>query len=225
MLRTAAPLIGALGLTSNLAMIEYLTWPAVVLVFGLMAMLLFKEELRTLIGRTKKITKDGVTFDKGNNSQNYSAAPDAAAAEELLRTLNSQVLTVQEQRILEDLNTKQIVEPDQREKVLVRFLAVWQLIAAFEQINARIFSSQVQLLHAANDSRDGLTRDDIRQYYEFSIGEHDDDEAAYGIEGYLEYLISNHLIVQESTLYKITPIGRELLVYQIHHGHPGPKLM
>ena len=225
MLRTSAPLKGALGITSDPAMIEYLTWPAVVLVVALLGMLMFKQELRALIRRTEQITKDGVTFDKESRSQKYSAQSDGAAAEELLRTLNSQILTAQEQSILEDLGAKKILDPEQREKVLVRFLAVWQLIAAFEQINARIFSSQVRLMHAANDSADGLTRDEIRPYYEFSIGDHSDDETTYGIEGYVKYLITSHLLVQEGDRYKITPIGRELLVYQIHHGHPGPKWM
>jgi hypothetical protein len=223
-LRTSAPLKGALGSTGNAAMEAILNWPTATLVIALSAFLLFRKEIGSLILRVQKISKSEATF-ADQATANQSRSQDFEAAEEVLKTLNGQILVEQEERIRADLNARGIEDPTQRERVLVRVLAVWQLVAAFEQVNARIFSSQISLLHAANDSPNGLTRTQVIPYLEYSLADETEKDDPERFDEYVGFLLRNRLIELNGENYKITPLGKELLVYQIHHGHPGPKLM
>ena len=202
----------------------YLNWPAVVLIVSLVALLLFRNEIRSLLSRLKKLSKDEAIFSD-QATANQARGLDADAAEEVLKTLNGQVLIEQEERIRKDLSDRGIEDHAQRERVLVRFLALWQTVAALEQVNARIFQSQIRMLHAANDSTDGLTTDEVMPYFEWSLSDESEKNDPGRFEEWVGFLVRSRLIVQDENRYKITPIGRELLVYQIHHGHPGPKLM
>ena len=146
-------------------------------------------------------------------------------ADELLSSLNSVVLQAQEKAITDDLAARKIEDAEDRERVLVRFLASNQLAYVFEVINAKIFGSQLALLQRANAEEQGIEREDVEPFYQSSIGGHFDDDPEAGIRSYIHFLLEHRLLVQELEKYKITYLGRDFLTYIIHHGHSGAGFM
>jgi len=138
---------------------NFVTWPVVGLVLGLVGMFVFRTPLSQLIGRTQKIGKDLLLA--GPHAQPTLPQDDKTAVDEFLRSYDNALLAEQEQAIRDDLAKRGIAAKPDIEKVLLRALAATQILAHFERTYSIIWDSQLALLRHLNTLDEGMSEDDI----------------------------------------------------------------
>ena len=131
--------------------IAALGWPHFAFAFGLMFVLVFREQLRALLGRITSIDKTGIKTQPNPEVQREDPKKIEAAQELLLAIGNTVVLQEVEGRIRSELTTRQLVVEGETTKVLIKYLAAAQVGLEFEQIQNLIFGSQIYLLKKLNE--------------------------------------------------------------------------
>jgi len=131
---------------------------------------------------------------------------------------DNQMLLTQE-GIVRDTYLKNVNNPADRERVLVRHFAWFCIVFAFESTYNSIWGSQLQALRALNESgANGIQEDDLKLWYEVGKAGYPDRYANYPFENWLKYLHGNAL-VEMGPLHQIyiTPLGNEFLVYLVRN--------
>ena len=201
---------------------QFLTWPAITLILGLVFMVMFNKDIGQFLRRVTGIGKGGITASHDQEEKQHSGK---SSADDLLNALNSVTMQEQEKSIREDLEKRDIQNPEEREKVLVKYLAVNQLAYAFETVNSTIWASQIALLETANKRTDGITVEEIEPFYKLAESAFPKLKETYPLSHYIEFLTTNKLLTQQDSRYFMTFIGRDFLVYLVHRGHVGNRYM
>lgn len=206
---------------------SFVTWPIVILVLGIIAIVVFRDEFRSLIARTERIRAPGIGFEAGVDQTKPDAlAKDAApdAAEELHSMLDNQLVVEQSSLITTDLERRK-VSPGEREKFLVRLTAAISLAWQFETIYHAIWGSQIELLQALNPiAPRGLPATHIKHFFEGGAKRFPLMYKNYSSDQWLQFLISNALVVADgAAAFVITTKGREFLKYLIERGYGTQK--
>ena len=191
---------------------ESFAWPIVVLILGIVVVLAFKKELGGFISRAQKISKDGIETTPQQSQQNISSESDA---EELMRSFDSVVLREQEDLIRKTLTDKIPDNNVEQIKVLIRHLAAMQMAFAFEKLYINIYGSQIGILQHLNLIPEGVPQDDIKPFYELAKKENPEAYEEYPFDRYLDFLISQTLVIQHGDRYLITNLGVDFLGYLI----------
>lgn len=200
-------------------LLAVLAWPAVVLLLGLTALLLFRSPIAALIGRTRKVGKTGLeTFE----SQPTQPTAEKKGVDEYFKTFENPLLLEQEERIVKDLKERGIDVAADREKTLVRALASTQLVLGFELVYGLIWASQVAALRFLNPRSEGTSTDDLLPFYEAGKAAYPLRYESYSFEQWLGFLRASNLILQKDSHVFITVAGREFLKYMIALGKTGP---
>ena len=210
-----------MGLTLNqwMSVIDTLAWPVAVIVVGIAALLILKGPLGTLLRRTESVGKQGIRFHRSKEDQRATDEP--RKVEELMAVFNQQTVHAQEQNILRELETQKITRADARERILVRHLAGAQMIAAFRQISANIWQSQISILQHLSQRPGGTAElEELRPFYAVVP---EPIRKRYPMDEYLGFLEYYALIKVSATSISITPTGRDFLAYLIREPHLGAK--
>jgi hypothetical protein len=118
----------------------FANWPVVTLAFGLIFILLFRSPIRRFLDRANKIGPRG--FEAASDSaaaQGKSATREqtvegiSSQADQLFRLFDSQMLLETEKHVKADLDGRNITNPAERERVLVRLVSVTGTAALFEE--------------------------------------------------------------------------------------------
>jgi len=142
--------------------------------FGLVSLLLFRPQLRNLLGRATSVGPAGITAapeaaqqqpvpgaEHGGLAPSPPAALGAAptppavnpheAAEQILGAFHDPHVIAEEDKIRKDLTDRALgpATPD-GQRVLLRLAAGWYVMSDFERIFEAIFGSQIVLLRALN---------------------------------------------------------------------------
>jgi hypothetical protein len=205
--------------------LEILAWPGVVLVVVLVALWMFKGAIDKFISRAKRIGKDGIEafgVEAAQQPEASKVADDRSAVDEFMRAYDDVLLIEREQAIRDDLKQRNLVQPGEREKVLIRALAAQMLIAEWDQISFLMFRSQFNTLRFLNAYPE-TTPEVIRKAgYEKVIEKHENFDMSF--EEWLEFLLNRRLIVEANGRYSITDYGRGFLKYMVGTGRPDPKV-
>lgn len=189
----------------------------VVLILGVFAMILFRKPLSQLIGRTERISRDGLLA--GPRSQAAAEEDRGTSAEGFMRSFDNRLLVDQEEAIRRDLEANGLTDPDHLEKVLIRSLAATQIQSHFERAYSAIWDSQITLLRQLNAIAAGLSVEDAEAFYGEVVADHPALEE-YEFPKYLAFLESHNLArVEDDRLY-LTLMGREFLKWMVESGRP-----
>ena len=200
---------------------EHFVWPGVVLILGILFILLFKKDISTLLGRTKKIGKGGIEIV---SSELQKSSQSKSSTEELMRTFDSVSLLENEKRIKEDLEERKLADPQDKIDVLVRHLAVYQLSYLFERFNNSIFGSQISILQHLNSKSLGETAEPLEPFYANAAKKYPETYADYPFENYLSFLVTAGLLEKKDERYSVTALGRDFLIYLVNSAAPTERL-
>ena len=135
-----------------------------------------------------------------------------------MRVFDSVSLRENEKRIKEDLENRNLSNPQEKIDVLVRHLAVYQLSYVFEYLNLAIYGSQISILQHLNSKPLGETLDAIRPFYTRAAEKYSETYTNYPFEDYLNFLVNLGFIQEKDERYLLTALGRDFLVYLVSSG-------
>ena len=195
-----------------LSSIALLLWPILVLI----ALFLFRPQLANLLTRIRK--GGGVEFDPSPQPQKPSTdilpkTDESVANVPLPRTPATCAL---EEFIRKFPAVASKTEPRAREQVVITLAARVILISIFEQVEATIWASQIDLLTRLHSTPDGASREDIQRYfYQPAASRHAAMFASYSYDSYLNFLMNWNFVEVSKGRVHITNRGREYLAWRV----------
>jgi hypothetical protein len=199
---------------------QYLAWPVAALLFAVVFLLLFRQQIAAFLTRVKSVGRHGVSTlaPSGQRSIEQQAdAPTSREVQDLLQTFDSPALRQEEHVLIADLQTRRLDSASDTTKILVRHLAKTRLLLACEFIYRFIFGSQIALLKRINTAG-RIPEAEAHQFYRNVATSHPDVFAADQPEPYLDFLIRQNLIIRQDDYFLITGFGREFLVWLAQSG-------
>lgn len=206
--------------------ITALGWPHFAFAFGLVFLVLFRDQLRALLGRITSIDKNGIKTQPNPEIQREDPKKIEAAQELLLAIGNTVVLEEIESRIKRDLTARQLIVEGETTKVLIKYLAAAQVGLEFEQVQNLIFGSQIYLLKKLNEvTGQGQLPALVEAHFAHVQSMFTDSFGDWSLEKYLYFLFDRNLIVHQDGRYHITNLGKEYLVWMARTGRSENKAL
>jgi hypothetical protein len=199
---------------------EYLAWPAVVLVLGLVALFMFKRNIAGRIDKIQKIERIGVSM--GAEQTQAVSETKRSGFQELMDSTSSPLLRQQESKIRDDLNARGVTNEQEIIKVLTRAAAGLWLVIRWEQLDRIIFGSQLMMLIALNASALGLSVEQIGEFYKVAKNQFPAAYENYLFEQWLGFLVSQGLISKGGNGYQVTLDGKEFMSWLVQAGRTQP---
>lgn len=200
---------------------EFLTWPAVVLVLGVVAIFVFRQPITRFLDRAQKIGKSGIEATASAQASGVEVKP--SPADELLKAFDNALLVQREEFIRKELDRLRISTGTDRERVLIRLLAALSLVQAFERTYTLIWGSQISALQFLNSA--GTVRAEfLRPGYDQAAARDPDLYRTYTFDQWLNFLQASVLVVRSGESVTISLEGREFLKYLLQQGYSLYKL-
>jgi hypothetical protein len=193
--------------------IAALNFPTVTLVLGVLVIIIFSPQWKALLNRTRKLTRMGWEGHEPQQLPPAAATPSAVA--EYLRVFENDLVLEQERSVRADLEQRKITTPADREQVLIKTLATYQIGLHFERVYSAIYGSQVALLAHLNARHAGDSEAAIKPFYDNAKATYPSVHENSAFETYLGYLEASSLIERNSGSVTITLAGREFLKYLV----------
>jgi hypothetical protein len=201
----------------------FANWPVVVLVFGIVFIFAFYGPIGRFLDRASRIGPQGVetgsaTAQEKSLQREQTSESLSSQADEFLRLFDSKMLLEAEGAVRADLAKRNITNPGERERVLVRLVAAAGAGFVFERIYNQIFGSQIKALQALNAS--ALPRDGIEPFYRAAKAENPNFYSNYSFDQWFNFMVSHTLIaMMDGNTVGITVRGREFLKFLIQEAH------
>jgi hypothetical protein len=200
---------------------QYLAWPLAALLFAVIFLLMFREQIAGFLTRVKSVGRHGVSTlaPSGQRSVEQQAdAPTSREVQDLLQTFDPPALRHEEQLLLADLQNRRLDSTSDTTTILVRHLAKTRLLLHCEFVYRLIFGSQIALLKSFNTRGGSIPEADAHQFYRNVASSYPDVFPADQPEPYLDFLIRQNLIFRQDGHFLITDFGREFLVWLAQSG-------
>ncbi|HNS81197.1 MAG TPA: hypothetical protein PKM67_07045 [Kiritimatiellia bacterium] len=198
--------------------IDILKWPCAALI----ACLIFRKAICSVLARIKSVGKDGVQVDPPKANDQSQTPPEVHEIKEddgLMHAFNYPSLLDQEHAIVDDLKRLGYESTGKTISLLIRYLANAQITILFQNIYRLIFGSQIVFLKVLNQNRvDGLNQEYLEHYYSRVKSKHSPGFDRWNTKQYVEYLISSKLIRLDADRYYITNLGIDYLQWMINAG-------
>ena len=203
------------------------TWIHLVFLFAVLFLLVFRDQVSSLISRTRKIGKEGLSADPVPEKQQEKIETNSEAVQKLLNMVSdSHLINNLEESIYIDLEDRNISDDTDKVKVLVNQLAVTQTLLAFEIVYSLIFGSQIILLEKINEVRaQGMETNAVNQYFDQVKATYPEQLEQWSSARYLKFLLENSLIHHNDGKYYITESGTEFLIWLTKNGRSKVKLL
>jgi hypothetical protein len=196
---------------------EFLAWPAVGLILGIIALFMFKKPLTRLLDRTEKVTKEGL---QARTAQEQQSDKPISRVDEFLKVHENQLLIETESNLKSNLDALHPRGPEEREKFLLRNFAALLIAQSFDKAYYLIYGSQLAALRYLNDNRSSaLTTDHLRPFYDEGARKFQDIYAHYSFESWLSFLVAINLVQRNVNDVGLTIRGKEFLKYLIDQGY------
>jgi hypothetical protein len=211
-----------------------IAWPAV----AVLAVLLFRSQIKILIGRMRSAGRTGVQFDppqpptSPSNPKSplpLSAGERASSAEAEDRTLTPKDLLpniyhdffdymVERARFQLETAVRRLAGT--REELLIAMVAELGGIVFLERASRHIFRSQIEALDNLKFQQGPLTKAAFRPFYDRAAQAFPQVYANYGFEQWLAFLVGVELlsVAQDDTV-TITKAGRVVSRYMADRGY------
>jgi hypothetical protein len=158
------------------------------------------------------------------NAQETNIERRVSGADELLARFDNALIREQEDSIRQELNNNRVDNPTEREKVLVRHLAVAVTYSRFEQVYYTIYGSQIRVLQALN-AAGSSHKDNVKAYYDLACLSAPSFYSNYSFDQWLNYMQSRMLLrIDGGDMVSITVFGREFLTFLVQEGRSIEKL-
>ena len=196
------------------------TWTHLVFLFAVFFLLVFRDQVSSLISRTRKIGKEGLSADPVPEKQQEKIETNSEAVQKLLNMVgDSHVINQLEEGIYIDLENRNISNDTDKVKVLVKILAGTQILRAFEIVYGSIFGSQIYLLEKLNEVRaQGMDTNAVNQYFDQIKATYPAQLGQWSNGQYLKFLFDNSLIHHNDDKFYITESGTEFLIWLTKNG-------
>lgn len=196
-------------------LVEILAWPGVILVLGMTALVMFRSQVRQFLGRTQSVGKGWLV---ASPPEQQLSTVQNDRVREFLDSFGGELITAQEKSIRDDLLARQLAEPSDIERVLVRALAATQMALHFEQIHSVIWDGQIQLLETLNGLPTGAEFEEIRTIYEEEFHAKRPFYTDIDFDTYLAWLLEKTLVRIDEGRISLTVAGREFLKWMVDNG-------
>ncbi len=188
-----------------------------IIVVSVFFMVFFRKNIRTLIDRIKEVSRNGIRTSETPLQESVDTT--VSSTEELMKALDSPVLREQEDLINKTLRDLDVKQGQEKEKLLIRYLAASHLALIFKQIDFAIWGSQIYILEHLNEQRQGVSKEDIKTpYYDDAVKKWPNFFANYSYDAYIDFLKNSNLVLEENGYLLITILGVEFLQYLIRTG-------
>jgi hypothetical protein len=204
-----------------------MTWPIcialAIIIVCLAFMLIFRKEIQSLLNRTKTVKYGGGEIQTENPSQEPINAT-ASSTDAIMKKFDNPLLREQEEIINENLKKDGILQAD-KEKVLIRYLALTHFELSFLRIESAIWGSQIYILEELNDRRtSGSSKESIKiNHYDDAVKKWPERFVGYTFDMYLDFLKSSNLVLERDGNLYITNLGVEFLQYLAKIGRSGAR--
>ena len=200
---------------------EFLAWPGVVLILGIIVIIVFKQPLTRFLDRAERIGKGGIQAATGAQASGIEVKP--SPADELLKEFDNALLVEREKFIRTELERLQVSPGPDRERVLIRLLAALALVQSFERTYTLIWGSQIAALQSLN-SAGTVSVELLRPWYDQAAARDPELYGRYTFDEWLGFLQANLLVLRSGDGVCISLEGREFLKYLLHQGYSLYKL-
>lgn len=220
-----------------------LTWPHTVLIIFVLMMVFYRQELRALIERILEIGPSGFKLQPPvlGSQQNVSKKLDLPSSEPATVPKPLPDISPPKQEseghpiplppivFPEQMATsKKHVEyeiagmPDDKARgYLADSLALTRSLWVFENCYGCIFGGQIRLLQIMNQRpARTITFQEINYYWVAHQEQVKPTLDLWNAEGYLQYLVTNGLVVRTGETLTMTNKGAEFLLWLVHYGRP-----
>ncbi|MBI4618634.1 MAG: hypothetical protein HY739_00465 [Desulfobacterales bacterium] len=188
-------------------------WPLVVIVISFIAMIIFRSALSRLIDRVSKASKNGISFDRGQERGIPETPP--LSFDDLMKLPITASILDREKYLKTYIETLKLKSDSEKTDVLIRFLSFSRLEVEFNNISYHIFGSQVGLLNHLSGNLYGLTLAQIEPIYNLAKETYPSSYEDRTLNDWLNYLITNNLIIQNNDRIIITQYGKDFLKHLI----------
>ena len=208
-----------MGDTLQSALINFVGWPLAI-TMGAIALIalaiaavivarMFRPQIADLVSRRLGGVNEGAASEKNvpQKGQTSSFPEKVLEAADIGKI---PAMTEQETAIRRDIEAKSYASSEDKVEVLIRHLAVAQISLRFEGILRDMFLSQLTLLKLLSSAQIG--REQAEEYYK-KVQEDHSELANYSLESYMEFLLSQGLVIFRNNIYSITNTGRGLLAW------------
>lgn len=197
------------------------SWPFVALILGGVLIFIVRKKLPGLFDRLTglNVGQSGVAISAAAASagQLDTRAPESGLAPDIIRRLEelrnvplTPIIQEQEQIIRADIDRLHLGQ-DELNDILIRHLAIVQLLYRAETIYRSIFGSQISILKSAN-TLGNRTRQQLMEFYEKAKEQFPQLYQTYSFDQYLHYITTQQLLVEETPgSFVITMAGKEFL--------------
>ena len=195
-----------------------------VLIFAIFFCFRFRNEISRFIDRTKRVSKEGVETDSlAVVTQEVKDITKPSPVDELLRPFDNRLIVEQEGLIRSDLDNSQI-RGQERERVLLRYLASAYIVQRFENVYHLIWGSQIRALQQLNESEPlGVLRNALEPWYDLGRIQEPDWYAHYSFDQWYSFMERMTLAVNQAGTVHITVFGNEFLKYMIQNTYSTNK--
>ena len=192
---------------------DALIWPAVALILGFAAMLLFKPAINRKIAGITKASKDSVSFERPQEG----GEPQSALLPfvQLMKEPISPSALSREQPINNQLQSFGLQTDIEKIVVLVRVLASTRVELEFNNIAHTIFGSQVVLLINISGTSYGVTHKNAEAVFNQAKKTYPDLHENKTIQEWLTYLVNSSLISIDGDRIDITQYGKDFLKHLV----------
>jgi len=177
---------------------DSLIWPAVaiicIIILGSLALFLLRPALLRLVDRTKKVGKDGLTFERPQEV----GKPETPllAFDELMKLPITASILDREKNIKAQLQTFNLKSDSERIDVLIRTLSFSRLEVEFNNISNTIFGSQNNLLVRLSGTSQPLPLTQAQAMFDQAKETFSAIHENRTLNDWLSYLITHNLITQ-----------------------------
>jgi hypothetical protein len=198
------------------------SWPLAFLIFGIFFLFIFRKPILLFVGGMKEICVGNTKFSADLNVRQEAEKPaDISKTEALANSFQSPMLVELENAMRERLG-KEVKNPAEREKILIKHLAVTAISHEFERVYRVIFGSQISALQIFA-SQELVSPENLLPIYEQAKRNYTEFYRSISFDSWLKFLVDFVLMAQQGNKVGVTIRGKEFLKYLIDAGIPATK--
>ena len=199
---------------------DFLIWPAVALILGFVAMLLFKPAIVKKIDGITRATKDSVSFERSQEGAELQPAPLPFV--EIMKHPMSPTALEREQFVDKQINSMGLTANSEKIAALVRVFSITRIELEFNNIAHTIFGSQVALLIKISGTKNGITRQEADAIFEQAQKTSPELHGERKFEEWFAYPINSNLVTFIADRIDITQYGKDFLKHLVdtRQAHP-----